>query len=73
MIRNLTKVAILITVAAAFGGCTTTVVREGTSVEEANRDIAECRYEANKSSPDNALIAHDLAKQCLALRGYTRQ
>ena len=72
MIRSLSRTIMLATVVAAIGGCTTTVAREGTSMEQTNRDIAECKYEANKAN-DNPLIAHDLAKQCLALRGYKKQ
>ncbi|MBA3666811.1 MAG: hypothetical protein H0W65_03705 [Sphingomonas sp.] len=69
--KNTRKGTAALLAAAALGACTTTFAREGTSTEEANRDIAECRYEANKASPENPLIAFDLARQCLKLRGYT--
>ena len=72
MIRSLSKTVILATTVAAVGGCTTTFAREGTSMEQTNRDIAECKYEANLAN-DNPILAYDLAQQCLALRGYKKQ
>ena len=73
MIRNVSRMMIFVSAAAATGGSTTTVAREGTSLDQTNRDIAECRYEANRSSPENPLVANDLARQCLRLRGYREQ
>jgi len=58
---------------AAFsmlGACATTVTKEGATTAETQRDIAECQYEAKKASPDNPLIAHGIAQDCLKLRGY---
>lgn len=60
----------MLTGATFLAACTTTVTREGTPSAQAERDIAECRYEASRASPENPLIAHDLAGQCLRLRGY---
>ena len=73
MIRYVIKLTSLAGLAMATVGCTTTMSRAGTSGDQANRDIAECKYEASKSAPDNPLIAMSLAKQCLALRGYKKR
>ncbi len=72
MFRTSHKLVMSALAMAVMCGCTTTVAREGTSLEQTNRDIAECKYEAAKAN-DNPILAHDLAKQCLALRGYTKQ
>ena len=67
------KLIMISALAAATCGCATTVARDGTSSSQANRDIAECKYEGDKAAPNNAFTANDLARQCLALRGYRKQ
>lgn len=59
-----------IAVLTMLGACATTVTKEGATPAETQRDIAECQYEAKKASPDNPLIAHGIAQDCLKLRGY---
>ena len=67
MIKNI----ILATVAMSLAGCAATqVTRPGTAPSQTQRDIAECTYEGNKASPMNAIIARQIAVQCLKLRGY---
>ena len=72
MNRKLTEACVLAALMTPVTGCTTTMARPGTSADQTNRDVAECKYEANKSSPGNPLIANDLAMQCLSLRGYIK-
>lgn len=54
----------------SLAACTTVVTKPGVSQTQIDRDIAECKYEGEKAAPYNALIANDIAKKCLRLRGY---
>lgn len=69
-IQRLVQAGSLITVSVTLAACATTVTKDGATTPEMQRDIAECQYEAKKASPDNPLIAHGIAQDCLKLRGY---
>ena len=69
-IRRMIQAGSLIAVSCTLAACATTVTKEGATPAETQRDIAECQYEAKKASPDNPLIAHSIAQDCLKLRGY---
>lgn len=69
-IQRMVQAGSLMVVFCTLGACATTVTKEGATSAETQRDIAECQYEARKASPDNPLIAHGIAQDCLKLRGY---
>lgn len=59
-----------------LAGCTTHMVNENVSNEQAQRDLEECRYEADlatqpiRDALERAIRKNDLAANCLKLRGY---
>lgn len=70
----------IVGVAALVAGCANTIwSRPGGSTPEAERDVAECQYEASKATVsirsiiEQILTAQDLTRQCLRLRGYSPQ
>lgn len=69
-IRRIIQVGSTIAVPSLLCACATTVTKDGVSTAQAQRDIAECQYEAKKASADNPLIAYTIAQDCLKLRGY---
>ena len=52
-------------------GCMpSTVSRPNTTNAELQQDFRECEYEGQKASPANYLLAQQVARQCLKVRGY---
>lgn len=78
------KVILLMCVVFATG-CQTKLVKPGVSQWEADRDLMECQYEAEKyghvdmwgtgvgAGLEEALRKNKLTMQCMALKGYSAE
>lgn len=59
-----------------LAGCTTTMVNDNVSNEQAQRDLEECRYQADLATQpirdviERSMRKNYLAEDCMKLRGY---
>lgn len=73
------KIAFVAAVVVGLAGCAPTVfTRPGTSLQQAQRDVAQCKYEnhgryaaAEAINPFFAIDEGQATKQCLEAKGYT--
>ena len=79
-LRNMLKVAALLIVFAACAGCASSAsgdwTKPGATKEQANRDSADCLFDAQSVRPggrDGPSIVVDQVRyrQCMANRGYS--